>query len=577
MKSLLNKLGTMHLPLFKRRLAAVDFDSREMRIVRVERRGGSTRIGQMVRVPLPAGLETTDARGLARLLAGALGEMGLRGAAVLMNIPRSQAVLKPMVLPAAPESLAEMVRYRVRDQLPFSSAEAVIDFTIEKHYESETPAPSGASNTDVLVAAVRLPAVDFFRQVAAAAGVKLQRLGLRSYADIRCVQACSPLARQVERLAVVHVTADETEIDVLAGEALVFSRSAVTTIPQPTQATAAQADEAVGAVALEVARSLHAYQSVERGERIDVILLAGGTGIETRLAEKLRERLDVRCEMFDPTEPLHLRPRRDASAFISALGLAVGPGRDAPLPFDFLSPKRPPVRRDVRKVRAAVVAAVAAVALLTAVISAAVSIGRKKDRVVALKKRAYKLRTESRRVKDLKEAVQGIEKWVAQERNWLDHWAKLSCLLPPPGDIYITRFSASSKASGASISLPVRARNAEAIAELGKRLAEGGYKFKPGTVSVKADRPEYPYSTTIEVMIPPKMKVDVASLKLGPDAKGAATPVAFPSGGTPRSPATQPGAETGDDAAPSELRDRADRPRRKSPRRTGGRYRRRSR
>ena len=131
MSKLLDKLRETNLSLGRRKLVAVDFDSRELRIVRVDRRGGETCIGEMMRMPLPEGLEITDAGGIGRRLATALDQMKLRGAGVLMNIPRSQAVLKPLVLPAPAESIAEMVRYQVQDQLPFSSAEAVVDFTIE--------------------------------------------------------------------------------------------------------------------------------------------------------------------------------------------------------------------------------------------------------------------------------------------------------------------------------------------------------------------------------------------------------------------------------------------------------------
>ena len=306
--------------------AAVDFDGRQLRVVHAERVGGRTRVLKLAAVSIPPGLDMASAKDVGLLLGSTLKDMRLRNVGVLMNVARAEAVLKPVTLPpGTPQSdLASMVQFQVEKELPFRPEEAVIDFTIESHYDVDAAQGEEVASTgmDVLVAAGRLPVVDHFRQIAEAAGVKLRRLGLRPYANVRCVDACTRRGAK-ETLLVVHFGADETEIDVLVGSALSFSRSAAVRIP-PAEGDPHELAESVRTVTMEVVRSVQSYQAVERSSRIDSILVAGGTGVEAIAAEELSARLGAPCELFNPTAALGLGQVENPSAFISALGLAIG-------------------------------------------------------------------------------------------------------------------------------------------------------------------------------------------------------------------------------------------------------------
>ena len=330
------------------RFCALDFDGRQLRIVEAESSGGRTHIRKAVAADMPEGLDMADAPAVGEFVKYTLDQMHLASTAVLMNVPRSKAVLKPLVLPpvSGPAELANMVRFQAEKELSFRPEEAVIDFTIESHYGAQ-PAPEDEPQGEhVLVAAVQQPVREYYQEIAEAAGIRLLRLGLRPYANMRCVEAYAG-TRARGRVALVHIAADETEIDVMEEGGLTFSRSAVIEIPPQPAEDQPTSGEAVATVVQEVARSLQSYMGVERGQRIEALVLAGGTGIETQVAESLTGRLNVPCEVLDLSAALELRETTPgASAFISAVGLAVGQGdADAP-PFDFLNPKRPPGQRD---------------------------------------------------------------------------------------------------------------------------------------------------------------------------------------------------------------------------------------
>lgn len=515
MASVLDKLKGLSQRRKVGRFCAVDFDSRQLRLVQAEAGGGPTRILKVVTADMPDGIDLGDSRAVGEFLGRTLDRMQLAGTPVLMNVPRGKAVLKPLVLPpvSGPAELANMVRFQAEKELTFRPEEAVIDFTIESHYGAE-PGPEGEPQGEhVLVAAVQRPVLEYYQQVAGAAGVRLLRLGLRPYAHMRCIEAYGGTPAR-GCVVIVHVGPDETEIDVMEGGGLTFSRSADIEVPPPVGVNEPITGEAVARVVQEVVRSLHSYMGVQRGQKIDAVLLAGGTGIETQVAEALATQLGAPCEILDLSVPLGLhRQTPGISAFISALGLAVAQG-DAGAPvFDFLNPRRAPVERNLTKV--VVAGAVAAVVL--AVVSTFAggawywySAGREVARLTA---ELAVLTEQNKKVAALAKHVSTVETWVQGGRGWLDQWAYLSGVFPSCTDAYATGLSSN---PDGSLKFSVKLKHNEAITDLGKRLGDAGYEFKPGQVTTGSDRYGYGYSTSVKVMVDPEMDVNLADLSAVP-------------------------------------------------------------
>ncbi len=523
--------GKLGIPLLgkARRFAAVDFDSRQLRVVLAEQAGGLVRVGKLASLPLPEGLDVAHAEAFGFFLGRTLKDIGFRGAGVVMNVPRSQAVLKPLKLPpgTAGEELAGMVHYQVGKELAFPAQDAVIDFTHQSHYDAgredwpggEADQSGETEEVDVLAAAIRLSVVDYYRRVAEAAGVKLLRLGLRPYANMRCLEACGELAAG-RSLAAIHITADETEIDVLADRTLAFSRSAVESVAAAADAGRSAVAETVGSLVTEVARSLQSYEALKRGEQIDAAIVAGGTGLESEVARQLTQRLGVPCGTLQPQRAFESRPEapirlpaageRASSAFISALGLAVVHPATGRLPFDFLNPRRPSVRRDARKIRVAAAAVAAAVILLAAVTSGWVYLDAKEDRVKSLQAAAAKLSREIKVLQKRADRLGAIEAWAAGGQKWLDHLAYLSCVFPPARDVYLTGLRTHGENS---VSFRVQGLNSEAITALSRRLDRAGYLVKPGPIKTVSDSHGYVYNTTLRVSVSPDVKIDLATTR----------------------------------------------------------------
>lgn len=497
--------------LRSRPFVAVDYDRRHLRIIQAECVAGKARILRLIEVPLPEEVDLSDADGLGTLLGEALRKHKLGGAGVLMNVPRTEAVLKPLTLPpgTSVEEMPGMVRFQMEKELPFQLDEAVIDFTVSRHYDAEAGTETAdADGVDVLVAAVRVGVVEHYRRIAAAAKVRLLRLGLRPYAVHHCVEACVGQAAG-QRIAVVSINSDETEIDVIDDGVLAFSRSAKVAVP----AGAVGTDPSVNLAVMEVARSLQSYQSVDRSSRISAVLVAGGTGIERAVAAECQRRLGVRSEPFDPTQSLQMKvtdEQAQTSAFIAAIGLAVGHAHADELPFDFQHPKEPVVPRDNSSVRNALIA----VLLITLVVGGGVvgwlKFSQRKDQIEQLVRQKNQQETLAKKTERYGERVEAIQQWEQSSRDWVDHLAYLSVLLPPADQAYIDEFR--THADG-WIKFRVFATRSDEIDRFYQRLIQAGYRVKPhGTKPRTGNHGRYAYVADFQVIVPEDMKIGLAGL-----------------------------------------------------------------
>ncbi len=502
---MLSILPTLRL----RRFVAVDFDSRQLRLVQAERSGGKTRILKLASVPMPDGLDPSDAQKLGAFLKRTLKQLKLGSAPVVMHLPRGQAVLKPMSLPPGTQrdEMAGMVRYQVENDLPFAGEEAVIDFTVtSSHYDAED-ATAETAGENVLVAAARLPAVDHYRQIAEAAGVKLLRLGLRPYANLTCVEACT-IRGADEAVALVQLTADETEIDVIAGSSLAFSRSAPSKAGDHPHPDSDEGQRAVSTVVTEVIRSLQSYAAVERGHSVDAILVAGSTGIEPRVCEILHERLGIQAELLDPAGGFRIRSGENTSGFVSALGLAAGSHGDEQ-PFDFLSPKQPVVKTDHR--RTYLLAGVAGVVLLIGAIVPLreAYLSPKQSRRADLYRQRSELRKQVRQAKALPQRYMEVRDFLDDQYNWPLHLSVLSVLLPSADNAYLP--SGLRADADGSVTFAIRTRDVGTIQEVTEKLDAADFTYKLGRSGVTESDP-YGYTLSYEmtVYLPEETKAALA-------------------------------------------------------------------
>jgi Tfp pilus assembly PilM family ATPase len=513
--------------------AALDFDRRRLRVVHFDASRWGPRIVALRTIPVPSDVDMSDADAAGTLVGRVLGEMGLAGADVLMNVPRSQAVLKALTLPAGtPEAeLAGMVQYQIANELPFDAAEAVVDFTMTPHAGTETRAEGLEQGLDVLASAVRLPVVDYYRRLAEVAGLQPVKLCLRPASNLRCLDTCVK-RNSGEFVALVDVTADETENDFVVGSSLVFSRSAPLAEDSGGGGEGALRLRLVQTVVSEVLRSLQSFQVSHRVGKLEGLLVAGESELATEVAAALSQKLEAKCEKFDPTRALDLALNAGAPAFSAALGSAVGAAENAG--FDFLHPRRPAVRVDNRKTRVALIAATCGLAAMLLLLGCYALVDRQAKKAQQMKIDADAEESLWKDTVDpLSRRVVKVEDWQNGQIDWLGHLAQFSALLPGATEVYVSRLDTP---EAKKVGLMVHARNRESIDQLEKLLASRNYHNKPGNVASRNDPRGlgYVFESTVQATLDPnalKQPAGAVPARPADDASG--------DGGTP-SPAPMP-------------------------------------
>jgi hypothetical protein len=186
--------------------------------------------------------------------------------------------------------------------------------------------------------------VDRFRQAIVAAGLKLDRIGLRPYANVASLDG-----EQVAegRTLMVDVGPTMSEINVLNDGRLAYSRAASVLIPpaglkapmrQPAVDPDAVAEGTIPLVddgmprmspmdaqLIEVSRTVEAYRATAPGATIDRIILAGTEGVDQEVADRFESRFGAPTRLYEVPSAIRWRRGRDVSAapFSAAIGLAI--------------------------------------------------------------------------------------------------------------------------------------------------------------------------------------------------------------------------------------------------------------
>lgn len=503
-------------------VTALEVDGNRLRIAEASRSGGGGRIDGMRVVPLelPADADRSDAALLGAAVGKALAKAKVRGGPVVMGIPRASVILRTVVVPdtGAEGTIASLVQFQVARDLPFRIDEAVVDFQVLRRLPAKPAAEAGAAapnsadsvdRVEVLAAVARRDSITFHTQLAEAAGIQLAALGWISQANATCLRIAAPAAPGSTRAAVV-LRPDEVGIEVVEDGALVFSRG----VPL---AAGSVDDEAawIRTVTIEVVRTLHAFAGSSGRPAPSAAFVLGGTGREAAVAAQLRERVDFPVDCPDLGTRLGLGPADSeaAAAGFSVAGLASGATDPAGLAFDFLSPKKPTPPVDTRRLKmlAGAVAAIAAIGLVLGIRSTLVNrrlavLTQLQSEIVAAEKNRPTFRQKLQQAATLKA-------WSAENREWLDHYAHLSAILPPSEEVYLT-----SVAFGPNnaIRLAAQARSGEILAKLDRQLRAAGYDVKPLAITPGADRNGYGFRTTVELTVPAKLRFDLTKLSPPP-------------------------------------------------------------
>lgn len=546
------------MALTAKRLLAIDWDKKDLRMAVVRTKGGRAELHKAVSVPLPADLALDNSELLGAFIREAMRQAGMGARHVLMSIPRDQAVLNTLNLPPTPaDDLPALIQFQVVKELPFAAEQATIDFAFANGHDPKSPCAP-------LVAAIRNEELEFYRKVAREAGLTIERVGLRPFANLRAVIGSQPdmISRTV---LMVEVGPYLTEINVIHQGALTFSRAALVPLPKLDQAPQervldsrismmpvldAEQDEitreAVGRLMVDVIRSFEAHRATAPHTSVDQIVVCGATGLETELAQSLAARFAAKAELFSPDRLLDLSPQRakELRGFSAVIGLAVGHARPPLEIFDFTKPKRQVSKRKRQLKKAPVAIGATAFVLLLA-------IGAHVKFVSPALAKAESKRTEHARLKaeiatfdEFVAHATSMQDWKNSEQRWPEVLADLSRVFPPDTQACVDRIDLAVRNIGktakreASLNLRLRVVESGGVNIISDLLRSLGYeKVEPLSEMPRGftDREQvYRFDTGIRASLPVREKRDWD--EAAPDAPNETDAESEPSEAQPPAP-----------------------------------------
>jgi type IV pilus assembly protein PilM len=504
----------------------MDWDPRTLRVVHASLSKRGARVEKILSAAIPPEVDTNNPEQMGGHIRTVLEQEGISTRFAVVDIPRDQAILSTLKLPCGvPDELPGMVEIQIAKELPFPVNDAAIDFVLP-------PEAGEEATSDVRVAAVRREVLEQYESTVAAAGLKLDRVGLRPFANK--VAICDLLREDLpERVLFVDVRPALTEIDVMRSGQLAFSRAASVHIPKHLEEprrlsivrdedpllgdddeddeTVSGADGAVKALVLEVMRSLEAYRASDPGAQMDCVIVGGDFGIERRLADTIGRRLDIPARLYNPAPSFGWGEEEGtpASAYAATVGLVLGHGADPMAHFDFLHPKKTVSQAQQKLKKAPMVAAVIALFAIAGVVAAERMTAPDRAVLADIEAQIAELEDpervrENTRFLKVMEAVRSFEE---DQRVWIDVLYDLVEALPSNKELVTTEISMRQKDDLVILKIKGKRRDTgtNVVDALNRYVPKGGSKpmFKATIHGDKkpADGEPYPFEQDLYVRL----------------------------------------------------------------------------
>ncbi|MDO5289135.1 MAG: pilus assembly protein PilM [Pseudomonadota bacterium] len=283
-----------------------------------------------------------------------IAKSGTKAKQVIMALPASVVISKKIILPGglSERELEVQVESEANQYIPFSLDEVSLDFCVIG------PSTTSAGDVEVMIAAARKEKVEDRQGLAEACGLVPVVLDVENYAARLAAGRVIELLPGGGRDAVValfEIGAITSNMQVLRNSELLYERDQVFGGAQLTQMLVRQygftQEEAenkkragdlpddygqtvlepfVETLAQEVERALKFFFTSTPYNRVDYILLAGGTAGLSGLTEVVTRHTSFPCQVVNPFNGMEMgkgvrenKVRREAPSYLTACGLAM--------------------------------------------------------------------------------------------------------------------------------------------------------------------------------------------------------------------------------------------------------------
>jgi len=387
---------------------------------------GGVRVQGWVSGQVPPDIDARDGGSVGSWVRRELARAKISSSRVVFAAPRGEVVLKRLRLPRVAGSgdadLTGMVRLQMARQLTLSTEGIAIDYM---------PVGNNADpgQIDVLAAAMPAERMRFLEDVASAAKLKVERVGLRAAGAAALLAGAS--SRHNGPILGVAPGAASVEFVVVDAGRLVFARSADLGLKELAGDDALTLPERI---AVEAKRTWMSYRGGPDSAQIDAVVVAGAGTLATDIARRCGEAMEVAWELAELPASIRLPADMPETEQLKAAPLAGLVAEDllGAVSLDFANPRTAPDRAAARRQFALLAVLLAIVVGGTGIVYANMSLADLESRAARAQERRTALAKEYGQFVLREARLRHMEEWARSGVDWVAHAAWLSDLMPDP-------------------------------------------------------------------------------------------------------------------------------------------------
>lgn len=476
-------------------LLALDWNHDVCGVVAADVAAGRVTVQHLLQLPWPAAVDReTDPVGMGVWLREQLNAAGINADQAVIVLPREDVVTRRLELPEAPdEELPELVRFQAATRSATPLDQLVLDFVPLPRVAPEGGRPA-------LLATIELTDLERLKKICEAAELELLALRASPF-------TVSEVAARAERqhgddpnatTLIVFQGGTRVELSILQQLGLVFTHQ---TRVSPGD------DRSLRGTMAEINRSIVTLgQMMHTTIEVERVCLIHDADVDPGLEQALAERFAGKLQVIEPSADTAVSVTdADLSRQLAALTPAVGALLSQLQPtvpaIDFLSPRRPPPKKDVRRERMIRIGAASGVAAaLLALIGWLYS--RSLDaQIRALQIQDGELTTTLQKAQEPLAAHERLRLWQTGSVRPLTELDRLNRLLPGTDRVLLLNVQVQPPKGDAfaRITAVGIAKTPRDISDLFDTLTTNGYRVEPRVNDVYKLDPDYPHKFTLDV------------------------------------------------------------------------------
>ncbi len=507
-------------------MLAIDWEKNQLCGVEADVSRGRVKIKRCFTLTWPEDInpmQSPEAAG--EWLKGQLAEAGVSDRQAIVALPREDAVVRHLELPASPKSeIPDLVRFQASTKSTLPLNQLHLDHL-------PLPARKGFEGLEVLMTTISKLLSDTIKKVLQTAGVELVSLGITPVAVaelISRVEQSGDRAGATDSSLIVSQHGNRVEISIVRQRALLFSHSARLGGDE-TEEHDAQS------ILAEISRSFVALQKTQLEISIGRAWVLGSEEETRPLVAALEKRMAITTIAGDDCDVKTIDPLKAAGVTLSTKKtpgnhtLYAGPvgmllAREDRLveSVDFLNPRKPEVKPDRRIHKAGAIAAAVATLLLAFFGWRYFEVRSMENETITKLARIKELKASQKKNQPVLVAHGQVTDWVKGSVNSLDQMQRIVQIMDGTEQFYLSelRISQGTTTLG-TITAEGAAKSRNDVQSLKIRINNLDiFKIQPNKASTNSRDSEYPEKFELNVSLqhpqpesPPKGSKNVKTKK----------------------------------------------------------------